>query len=105
MEPVPIGLVHSSIGGTSIQQWMPPATVGNSTCTENNCGYTEQLDPRSPVQPSAESKCTNASQKSVWSCVSGTCSDLWHGMIAPWVNVTIAGAIWCECGDCGRDVV
>ena len=26
-EPVPIGLVHSSIGGTTIQQWMPPGTV------------------------------------------------------------------------------
>ena len=80
-EPVPIGLVHSSIGGTTIQQWMPPSTVGNSTCTENNCGLMEQLDPRSPVQPSTEPKCTNSSISSVWGCPSGTCSDLWHGMI------------------------
>jgi sialate O-acetylesterase len=92
--PIPIGLIHSSIGGTTIQQWMPPSTVGNATCTENNCDYVEQLAPRTPIQPRTEAKCTNASQRSVWSCPSGTCSDLWHGMIAPWVNVTISGAIW-----------
>jgi hypothetical protein len=92
--PIPIGLIHSSIGGTTIQQWMPPSTVGNATCAENNCDYVEQLDPRTPIQPRTEAKCTNVSQSSVWSCPSGTCSDLWHGMIAPWVNVTISGAIW-----------
>ena len=80
-EPVPIGLVHSSIGGTTIQQWMPPGTVGNSTCTDNNCGHMEQLDPRKPIQPCTEAKCTNASLISVWGCPSGTCSDLFHGMI------------------------
>lgn len=94
--PVPIGLIHSSIGGTTIQQWMPPSTVGNSTCTENNCGHCEQLAPsRQPaVQPAIESKCTNASTRSVWSCPSGTCSTLYNGMIAPFVNMTVAGAIW-----------
>jgi hypothetical protein len=30
--PVPIGLIHSSIGGTTIQQWMPPGTTTNATC-------------------------------------------------------------------------
>jgi hypothetical protein len=74
---------------------MPTATVSNSTCFDNNCGFVEQLDPRKKaVQPSTSSQCTNASLKTVWSCVSGTCSDLYHGMIAPFVNVTIAGAIW-----------
>eukprot|EP01046_Picozoa_sp_COSAG06_P023470 COSAG06_NODE_1866_length_8190_cov_144.750463_8_plen_167_part_00 len=92
-EPVPMGLVHSSIGGTTIQQWMPPWTTGNDTCADNNCGLSEQLDPRNPVQPSTLSKC-NASQSTVWSCPSGHCSDLWHGMIAPWLNMTITGAIW-----------
>ena len=92
--PVPIGLIHASIGGTTIQQWMPPAVAGNGTCTENNCGHCEQLDPRKPTQPGAEPKCTNATQRTVWSCPSGTCSTLWHGMIAPWVNHTIAGALW-----------
>ena len=90
--PVPIGLVHSSIGGTSIQQWMPEDDVSNSTCLDNNCGFVEQLDPRKPpVQPSTTQQCTNATTRSVWSCASGTCSDLYRGMIAPFVNFTIAG--------------
>ena len=90
---MPLGLVHSSIGGTTIQQWMPPATVGNSTCTDNNCGFMEQLPPRSPAQPRTEAECANASLVSVWGCPSGTCSDLYRGMVAPFVNTTIAGAI------------
>ena len=95
-QPVPIGLIHSSIGGTTIQQWMPPGTVGNATCLDNNCGvHSEQLDPRKPVQPSTEPNCANASLRNVWGCPSGTCSTLWHGMIGPWVNTTISGAIWC----------
>lgn len=115
-KPVPLGLIHSSIGGTTIQQWMPPWTTGNDTCLNNNCGLREQLDPRTPVsaltlncshvpdvtsicctlqvQPDTLSKCTNGSQSSVWSCPSGHCSDLWHGMIAPFVNMTIKAAIW-----------
>lgn len=28
-EPVPIGLIHSSIGGTTIQEWMLPGTTTN----------------------------------------------------------------------------
>jgi hypothetical protein len=31
----------------------------------------------------------------VWSCPSGLCSALWFSMIAPFVNMTLAGAIWC----------
>jgi hypothetical protein len=30
----------------------------------------------------------------VWSCRSGVCSTIWHSMIAPYVNVTVGGAIW-----------
>jgi hypothetical protein len=86
-EPVPIGLIHSSIGGTTIQQWMPPWTTNNGTCADNNCGYSVAMNTSKP-------QCTNESQSNVWSCPSGHCSDLWHGMIAPLVNTTIAGAVW-----------
>lgn len=92
--PVPIGLIASSVGGTTIQQWLPPWAAGNATCTENNCGWVEQLDPSRPTQPSTTPACTNASLTNVYNCASGTCSTLWHSMIAPYVNVTIAGAIW-----------
>jgi hypothetical protein len=92
--PVPIGLIASSVGGTTIQQWLPPWATGNATCSENNCGWVEQLDPTRPIQPSTTAACTNASLANVYSCTSGTCSTLWHSMIAPYVNVTIAGGIW-----------
>ena len=96
-QAVPLGLIHTSVGGTTIQQWMPPWTTGNDTCLDNNCGLVEQLSPRAQMQPGTLPQCTNASQSSVWSCPSGTCSDLWHGMIAPFLNMTIKAAIWCGC--------
>ena len=46
----PIGLIASSVGGTTIQQWLPPWATSNATCTENNCGWVEQLDPTRPIQ-------------------------------------------------------
>lgn len=85
--PVPIGLIASTIGGTTIQEWMPPGATDNTTCADNNCGFVEQLPPGG-TQP----QCNAAS--TVWSCPSGVCSTLWHTMIAPFVNVTLAGIVW-----------
>ena len=86
-EPVPIGLISSTIGGTTIQEWLPPAATGNDTCTEGNCGWVEQPVSEMPA-------CSRSNSSDVWSCPSSACSTLWHSMIAPFVNVTIAGAIW-----------
>ena len=91
---VPIGLIATAVGGTTIQEWMTPSTTGNATCAMGNCGYVEQLPPSSPAQPGTLSSCTNASLATVWSCPSGLCSSLWHSMVAPFVNMTIAAAIW-----------
>ncbi len=93
-DPVPIGLIASSVGGTDIQHWLPPWATGNATCADNNCGWVEQLDPTRPTQPSTTEACTNASVANVWTCRSGVCSTLWHSMIAPYVNVTISGVVW-----------
>ena len=98
--PVPIGLIASTIGGTTLQQWTPPWATGNDTCLENNCGYVEQLesyrDPPGTVhpQPGTLPQCTNHSLANVYSCPSGTCSTLWHSMIAPFVNYTIEATTW-----------
>jgi len=86
-DPVPIGLISSTIGGTTMQEWMPPTTTGNDTCAENNCGWVEQPVSELPT-------CSASNSSDVWSCPSNECSTLWHSMIAPFVNVTIAGAIW-----------
>jgi hypothetical protein len=93
-DPVPIGLIASSVGGTTIQQWLPPWANTNATCADNNCGWVEQLSPVKPVQPATTASCTNETLATVYSCPSGTCSTLWHSMIAPYVNLTIAGALW-----------
>jgi hypothetical protein len=95
-DPIPIGLIASSVGGTEIQHWLPPWAAGNATCADNNCGWVEQLNPTQPVQPATTEACENASTASVYTCPSGTCSTLWHSMIAPYVNVTIGGVLWCE---------
>ena len=87
-DPVPIGLISSNVGGTMIQQWLPPWATGNDTCTENNCGWVEQLNPGSG-QPAC-----NMTTADVWSCPTGTCSTLWHTMIAPFVNMSQAGILW-----------
>lgn len=86
--PVPIGLIASTIGGTTIQEWMPPTATTNDTCTENNCGWVEQ-----GKQPKPQT-CENATLANVWSCPSGVCSTLFHSLIAPFVNMSLAGAIW-----------
>jgi hypothetical protein len=86
-EPVPIGLISSTIGGTTMQEWMPPSATGNDTCTENNCGWVEQPVSELPA-------CSASNSSDVWSCPSSACSTLWHSMIAPFVNVTIAGVVW-----------
>ena len=85
--PVPIGLISSTIGGTSIQEWLPPSATGNDTCTEGNCGWVEQPVSEMPA-------CSKSNSTDVWSCPSAECSTLWHSMIAPFVNVTISGAVW-----------
>ena len=85
--PVPIGLIASTVGGTSIQEWLPPSATGNDTCTEGNCGWVEQPVSELPA-------CAKANNSDVWSCPSSACSTLWHSQIAPFVNLTIAGAIW-----------
>ena len=86
-DPVPIGLIASTVGGTSIQEWLPPSATGNDTCTEGNCGWVEQPVSEMPA-------CASANKSDVWSCPSSACSALWHSNIAPFVNVSISGAIW-----------
>ena len=67
---------------------MPPTANGNDTCTENNCGWVEQGKPPNPKT------CENATLANVWSCPSGVCSTLFHSLIAPFANMTIAAAIF-----------
>jgi sialate O-acetylesterase len=68
---VPIGLIHTSWGGTIAEAWTPREAL------EANADL-KGLLPKSPIQPG------NQNQGTV----------LWNGMIAPLVPFGIKGAIW-----------
>ena len=70
--PVPLGLIGSYWGGTMIEMWMPNATVGSC---RNASGRTWE-----------------PSQMQRWDIAAGA---LFNGMVAPLVNTSITGAIWC----------
>jgi len=64
---VPIGLIESSWGGTSVETWMPDEAI-------ENCGLNKLPDYGQGIQ-NEESQC-------------------WHAMMAPLTRLTIRGAIW-----------
>eukprot|EP01047_Picozoa_sp_COSAG01_P121790 COSAG01_NODE_50597_length_362_cov_0.593156_1_plen_120_part_11 len=64
---VPIGLVESAWGGTMIEAWTPNATL-NASCTNSVGG---------PVATAPQGN-----------------GGLYNGMIAPFLNMTIKGALW-----------
>jgi len=64
---VPIGLIESSWGGTSVETWMPAEAI-------EDCGLNKLPDYGQGIQ-NEESQC-------------------WHAMMAPLTKLTIRGAIW-----------
>jgi len=64
---VPIGLIESSWGGTSVETWMPNEAI-------EECGLNKLPDYGQGIQ-NEESQC-------------------WHAMMAPLTKLTIRGAIW-----------
>ena len=64
---IPIGLISTNYGGTSVEAWSSPETL-------RKCGITEQ-DSRNRLDPNMH-------------------SGLWNGMLYPFLNMTIYGVIW-----------
>jgi hypothetical protein len=74
---VPIGLIHTAVGGTMVEQWAPfDAQLGcvNATClcTSPACNRLQPLNP---------ANCTGNGQ-------------LFNALVAPFVNVTVFGWLW-----------
>jgi sialate O-acetylesterase len=65
---VPVGLIHSSWGGTPIQTWMPADTLGPAPAT--------QVNPAGKPAPHLQA------------------SHLFNGMIAPIIPYAIRGVVW-----------
>eukprot|EP00928_Gymnodinium_smaydae_P062080 TRINITY_DN46016_c0_g1_i1.p1 TRINITY_DN46016_c0_g1~~TRINITY_DN46016_c0_g1_i1.p1 ORF type:complete len:801 (-),score=129.37 TRINITY_DN46016_c0_g1_i1:4-2379(-) len=70
---VPFGLVQSSLGGTMVEHWQPNASLNAGACRSASG------EPYSP------------SQLQRWDIDAGA---LWNGMVLPFVNMTIKGALW-----------
>mmetsp|Transcript_7340 Transcript_7340/g.21688 ORF Transcript_7340/g.21688 Transcript_7340/m.21688 type:complete len:747 (+) Transcript_7340:499-2739(+) len=70
---VPLGMIHSSWGGTMVEMWQPNASLNAAVCKNSSGG------PYAPWQNGR------------WDINSGA---LWNGMVLPVVNMTIKGAFW-----------
>ena len=68
LQGIPIGLVGSFVGGTFIEQWIRNDT--QAQCQQTLCGTPTVHAP--------------------------LCGSLFNGNIAPFINTTIAGIIWCK---------
>ena len=64
-ETVPIGLIQSAIGGSQIEAWTPDSALG---------------------------KCKNGSLNDNGQAPPGR---LFNGMVAPFVNISLTGFLWC----------
>jgi len=74
---VPIGLVHTAVGGTMIEQWSPfdaQAACVNATCLCTTPGCDQ-------LQPINAANCTGNGQ-------------LFNALVAPFVNMSVFGWLW-----------
>ena len=66
-QQVPIGLIHTSYGGSAVEDWISQETLGDGT----------------------SGKCPGPIVHSM-----GLPSQQWNGMLKPLLNTTIKGTIW-----------
>ena len=82
-DPVPLGMIESAYGGTTIEQWVSleeqvqPGTCSNITCLANKSA---------PVTPATAKACTENAEEGN--------GGLWRGMTAPFINMTLRGWLW-----------
>ena len=81
-----IGLIQSAWGGTEIEVWLRNST--NSACANATGGPTGTKGVR---RQSASPTCSSSLRACQPLCSNGA---LWNGMVAPFINMTIWGALW-----------
>ena len=86
---IPLGLIESAFGGTCIESWFDPevqlASCTNITCTSNqSLSYTRESRAACEAVPNPGRS-------------AGYNGELFHGMVQPFINMTVKGWLWCEC--------
>ena len=77
---VPLGMIETAWGGTTIEQWVP---IGSQLqCQNISCHANASI----PVSPSTIEQCTHDVEMGN--------GGLYGGMIAPYVNMSITGWLW-----------
>jgi sialate O-acetylesterase len=84
--PTPLGLIESAFGGTCIESWFDPeiqlASCSNITCTSN-----QSLHFTAQTRAACEAVPNNGRS-------AGFNGELFHGMVQPFVNMTLKGFLW-----------
>jgi len=96
-EKVPIGLIESAFGGTMIESWLPVASqlaCANITCTANQTQrFTKDTAAACAAAAAAAGGSAGASAKGA-----GSNSELFNGMVSPFVDYTLKGWLWYQVG-------
>ena len=77
---VPLGMIESAYGGTTIEQWL--SVDAQLQCANVSCHANSSI----PYSPATAEACTNDKELGN--------AGLWGGMTAPFVNMTLTGWTW-----------
>lgn len=110
----PVGLINSNWGGTMIQDWSSAEAMaacssssGSSSSSDNN-DHADDLQSAAAVTTASEPPSSDGNNGigalapvgAGSGASTGVATHLFNAMIAPLLNTTIAGAVWCECDTC-----
>ena len=96
-QKIPIGLIHSSYGGSAVEDWISKETLGTGGCGTQSREQNSSLGAAcstfglklAACLCSPNSKCPGKITSSM-----GLPSQQWNGQIVPLLNTTIKGTIW-----------
>ena len=92
----PVGLIHSSWGGTPVETWIPKSGMEMNPAFGDHWKKQQKADQQEKAAPRAADKSGSRPSPAPESpeSLSGTPGALYNGMIAPVAPFTIRGAIW-----------
>ena len=83
---VPVGLIENQVGGTAVERWSSTAALAQ--CNQTRAGRMATCKGGTGAEAEA------AAAGAMLGGSVGTNSTLYNGMIHPWINTAVRGAIW-----------